>query len=53
MAVSFRDPGGRLLSFNTVLSQDLLLALLRGELSTPPDVTSWLYWRRSIGKICY
>jgi hypothetical protein len=40
-------------SFNTVLSQDLLLALLRGELSAPPDVTAWLDLRRSIGKSSY
>jgi hypothetical protein len=40
-------------SFNTVLSQDLLLALLRGELSAPPDMTAWLDLRRSIGKSSY
>jgi hypothetical protein len=40
-------------SFNTVLSQDLLLALLRGELSSPPDVTAWLDRHRSIGKSPY
>jgi arylsulfatase A-like enzyme len=39
--------------FNTVLSQDLLLALLRGELSTPSDVTAWLDRHRSIGKSPY
>jgi sulfatase-like protein len=40
-------------SFNTVLSQDLLLALLRGELSAAPDVTAWLDRHRSIGKSPY
>jgi hypothetical protein len=40
-------------SFNTVLSQDLLLALLRGALSTPADVTAWLDQRRFIGKSPY
>jgi len=40
-------------SFNTVLSQDLLLALMRGELSAPTDVTAWLDRRRSIEKSPY
>ncbi|HZF40376.1 MAG TPA: sulfatase-like hydrolase/transferase [Blastocatellia bacterium] len=40
-------------SFNTVLSQDLLLALLRGELSAPADVTAWLDRHRSIEKSPY
>ncbi|HMB29959.1 MAG TPA: sulfatase-like hydrolase/transferase [Blastocatellia bacterium] len=40
-------------SFNTVLSQDLLLALLRGELSAPADVTEWLDRHRSIEKSPY
>jgi hypothetical protein len=40
-------------SFNTVLSQDLILALLRGALSTPSDVTTWLDQHRSIGKSPY
>jgi hypothetical protein len=40
-------------SFNTVLSQDLLLALLRGELHTPPDVTAWLDRNRSTVKNLY
>jgi hypothetical protein len=40
-------------SFNTVLSQDLLLAALRGELSAPPDVTAWLDRHRSIEKSPY
>jgi hypothetical protein len=40
-------------SFNTVLSQDLLLALMRGELSAPPDVTAWLDRHRSIEKSPY
>jgi hypothetical protein len=40
-------------SFNTVLSQDLILALLRGELSAPADVTAWLDRHRSIEKSPY
>jgi hypothetical protein len=40
-------------AFNTVLSQELILALLRGELSKPADVTAWLDRRRSIGKSPY
>jgi Sulfatase len=40
-------------SFNTVLSQGLILALLQGELSTPPDVAAWLDRHRSIGKSPY
>lgn len=40
-------------SFNTVLSQDLLLALMRGELSATPEVTAWLDRRRSIEKSPY
>ncbi len=40
-------------SFNTVLSQDLLLALLSGELTTPSDVTAWLDRHRSIEKSPY
>jgi sulfatase-like protein len=40
-------------AFNTVLSQDLILALLRGELSAPPDVTAWLDRHRSIEKSPY
>jgi hypothetical protein len=40
-------------SFNTVLSQDLILALLRGELSAPADVTAWLDRRRSMEKSHY
>jgi sulfatase-like protein len=40
-------------SFNTVLSQELILALLRGDLSAPPDVTAWLDRNRSIEKSPY
>jgi arylsulfatase A-like enzyme len=40
-------------SFNTVLSQELILALLRGELSAPADVTAWLDRNRSIEKSPY
>jgi hypothetical protein len=40
-------------SFNTILSQGLLLALLEGELSTPSDVKAWLDRHRSIGKSPY
>ncbi|MBO0797923.1 MAG: sulfatase-like hydrolase/transferase, partial [Blastocatellia bacterium] len=40
-------------SFNTVLSQDLILALLRGELSTKTEVAAWLDQHRSIDKSPY
>ncbi|HKX29753.1 MAG TPA: hypothetical protein VJ302_18835 [Blastocatellia bacterium] len=40
-------------SFNTVLTQDLLLAILRGELPSPPDVSAWLDRHRSIGESPY
>jgi hypothetical protein len=40
-------------SFNTVLSQELILALLRGDLSAPADVTAWLDRTRSIEKSPY
>ncbi|HEU0185777.1 MAG TPA: sulfatase-like hydrolase/transferase [Blastocatellia bacterium] len=40
-------------SFNTILSQDLLLALLRGRLSTPGAVTAWLDHNRSMEKSPY
>jgi sulfatase-like protein len=40
-------------SFNTILSQYLILALLQGELSTSADVTSWLDRHRSIDKSPY
>jgi hypothetical protein len=33
-------------SFNTVLSHDLLLALLRGELSSAAEVAAWIDSRR-------
>jgi hypothetical protein len=33
-------------AFNTVLSQDLLLALLRGEMSTASEVAAWIDRRR-------
>jgi len=34
--------------FNTVLSHDLLLAILRGELSSPDQVVAWLDQHRTI-----
>jgi arylsulfatase A-like enzyme len=37
-------------AFNTVLSHDLLLALLRREVSSPASVVSWLDQHRSIGR---
>jgi phosphoglycerol transferase MdoB-like AlkP superfamily enzyme len=40
-------------SFNTVLSQELVLTLLRGELPAPADVTAWLDRNRSIEKSPY
>jgi sulfatase-like protein len=40
-------------AFNTILSHDLILALLQGEASTPSDVTVWLDRYRSIGKSAY
>ena len=36
-------------AFNTVLTHDLLLALLRGEVSGPQSVVAWLDAHRSIG----
>ena len=39
--------------FNNVLSHDLILALLRSELSTPESVVQWLDQHRSIGKSPY
>ncbi len=35
-------------AFNTVLTHDLLLALLRGEVRTPNSVVSWIDQQRSI-----
>jgi arylsulfatase A-like enzyme len=39
--------------FNTVLTHDLILAVLRGELATPADVSRWLERHRTIGKSPY
>jgi arylsulfatase A-like enzyme len=39
--------------FNTVLTHDLLLALLRREVSSPASVVSWLDRHRSIGPTPY
>ena len=39
--------------FNTVLSHDLVLALLRGELSSEESVVRWLDQHRSIGESPY
>jgi hypothetical protein len=36
-------------AFNTVLSHDLVLALVRGEVSTPEDAAGWLDQHRSFG----
>lgn len=38
---------------NTVLTHDLLLALLRGELRTPQEVAAWLDRNRSLGDSPY
>ena len=40
-------------AFNTVLTHDLLLALLRGEVSGPQNVVAWLDAHRSIGDSPY
>ncbi len=45
--VSFSEP------FNTVLTHDLLLGVLRGEISTPAQAASWLDRRRTIGDSPY
>lgn len=37
-------------AFNNILSHDLLLALLSGEISTHSDATNWLDKHRTIGK---
>jgi hypothetical protein len=39
--------------FNTVLTHDLMLALLRREVSSPASVVSWLDRHRSIGRSPY
>jgi hypothetical protein len=39
--------------FNNVLAHDLVLALLRGEISAPEGVVSWLDHHRSIGPTPY
>jgi hypothetical protein len=39
--------------FNNVLTHDLLLALLKNEVSTPDSVISWLDRNRSIGESPY
>jgi arylsulfatase A-like enzyme len=39
--------------FNTVVTHDLLLALMRREVSTPAQVVSWLDRHRSIGQSPY
>ena len=39
--------------FNTVLTHDLLLALLRGEVSSPQTVAAWLDAHRTIGDSPY
>jgi hypothetical protein len=39
--------------FNTVVTHDLLLALMRREVSTPVEVVSWLDRHRSIEQSPY
>ena len=39
--------------FNTVLTHDLLLAILREEISTPREVADWLDQHRSVGETPY
>ena len=39
--------------FNSVLTHDLLLALLKNEVSSPDSVTNWLDGNRSIGESPY
>jgi arylsulfatase A-like enzyme len=46
-AVTYDQP------FNTVVTHDLLLALLRGEVSTADSATNWLDRHRSIGDSPY
>jgi hypothetical protein len=46
-ALSYERP------FNTVLSHDLMLAILAGELSTESEVVKWLDQHRSIGQSPY
>lgn len=48
-----RRPLGYGPAFNTILSHDLVLAVLRGELATPEAVASWLDRHRSIGPSPY
>ena len=40
-------------AFNNVLAHDMVLALLRGEISSPNSVTSWLDGHRSVGHAPY
>ncbi|MEW6736929.1 MAG: sulfatase-like hydrolase/transferase, partial [Acidobacteriota bacterium] len=40
-------------AFNTILTQDLLLALLKGEISDPASVTGWLENKRAIAESPY
>jgi len=40
-------------SFNTVLTHDMVLALLRGEISSPDSVLSWLDEHRSVSHSPY
>jgi Sulfatase len=40
-------------AFNTILSHDLVLGVLRGELTTPEAVASWLDRNRTIGQSPY
>ncbi|HWS53898.1 MAG TPA: sulfatase-like hydrolase/transferase [Pyrinomonadaceae bacterium] len=40
-------------AFNTILSHDLVLGVLRGELKTPGEVAAWLDRHRSVGQSPY
>lgn len=40
-------------AFNTIVSHDLVLGVLRGELKTPEEVASWLDRHRSLGPSPY
>ncbi|HSE98210.1 MAG TPA: hypothetical protein VLD57_08105, partial [Blastocatellia bacterium] len=39
--------------FNTVLTRELILALLRGDVTTPEDVAEWLDRHRTVGETHY
>jgi hypothetical protein len=39
--------------FNTVLTHDLILEVLRGKISTPGELQSWLDSHKTIGESPY